>query len=223
MSRKNNPKETIERILTASTKLFSQKGFDKTSMQDIIDASNMSKGAIFYHFKSKEEIFNAVLEKQFEHGRQLISQHLDKMKGLTAKEKLKNLLEMDFADEAVPIPIGIVSAAINSPHLILAAMRGALKKNAPLIAEIIQEGVADGSITTEFPNECAEVFLLLCNFWCQPYTFECDLPNVYKRIKFFQHLMRQSGMDIITDELITAFIKYTENVQKEIIKWTAQN
>lgn len=66
MTRKNNPKQAIENIITISAKLFAEKGYDKTSMQDIADAVGMSKGGIFHHFSSKEDIFNAVMERQFE-------------------------------------------------------------------------------------------------------------------------------------------------------------
>lgn len=44
MTRKNNPKQAIENIITISAKLFTEKGYDKTSMQDIADAVGMSKG-----------------------------------------------------------------------------------------------------------------------------------------------------------------------------------
>ncbi len=47
MTRKNNPKQAIENIITISAKLFAEKGYDKTSMQNIVDASGMSKGGIF--------------------------------------------------------------------------------------------------------------------------------------------------------------------------------
>jgi len=223
MPRKNNPKETVERILTASLELFCEKGFDKTSMQDIVDASDISKGAIFYHFNSKEEIFNAGMEKYLEHKKQLMSQLFVEIKGLTAKEKLKSLIEKSLADEEDFEANKVLATAIDSPHLLLAIMRGGLKKSAPLIAEIIREGVADGSITTEFPDECAEVFLLLYNYWCEPYIYECDLPTIYRRLTFLQFLMKQLGVDIITDEIITASMKFTENLYREVIKWTAQN
>lgn len=59
MARKNNPKQAIENIITISAKLFAEKGYDKTSMQDIADAVGMSKGGIFHHFNSKEEIGRA--------------------------------------------------------------------------------------------------------------------------------------------------------------------
>ena len=52
-----------ENIVQESLQLFSLKGFLGTSMNDILDAANTSKGGFYNHFKSKEELFYAVLEK----------------------------------------------------------------------------------------------------------------------------------------------------------------
>ncbi|HWI49607.1 MAG TPA: helix-turn-helix domain-containing protein, partial [Rummeliibacillus sp.] len=65
MARNKYPKQTLEQILFVSTKLFEEKGYEKTSIQDIIDGLGMSKGAIYHHFKSKEDILNAVMDQQF--------------------------------------------------------------------------------------------------------------------------------------------------------------
>lgn len=66
MQKKYDSKVTIETILTVSTKLFLEKGFDKTSMRDIAEAANVSKGAIYHHFKSKDDVINAVTKRQTE-------------------------------------------------------------------------------------------------------------------------------------------------------------
>lgn len=52
-----------ENILEAATVFFSEKGFRDTSMGKIARGSGVADGTIFYHFKTKEELFLAVLEK----------------------------------------------------------------------------------------------------------------------------------------------------------------
>lgn len=205
MARKNNPKQAIENIITISAKLFAEKGYDKTSMQDIVDAVGMSKGGIFYHFDSKEEIFNAVMEKQFEQIIETINQWFDEMHGLTAKEKLRGLIKRNLMDEKIiKEASNMVSSAIESPQIILAFTQNNVKKLAPIIADVIQEGIEDRSISTAFPNECAEILLLLLNFWCDTNIFQGDFSTLYKRFRFLQHLMRQLGVDILEDEIINA-------------------
>lgn len=212
MTRKNNPKQAIENIITISAKLFAEKGYDKTSMQDIADAVGMSKGGIFHHFSSKEDIFNAVMERQFEQITETVKKWLDEMHGLTAKEKLRGLIKRNLMDEKIIKESGnMISSAAESPQIILAFTQDNVKKLAPIIADVIREGIEDRSISTAFPNECAEVLLLLLNFWCDMDIFQGDFSTLQKRFRFLQHLMRQLGVDILEDEIINSISDFYEN------------
>lgn len=65
MARNKYPEETYQLILDVSTRLFFEKGYERTSLQDIIDGlGGLTKGAIYYHFHSKEEILIAVVERR---------------------------------------------------------------------------------------------------------------------------------------------------------------
>jgi AcrR family transcriptional regulator len=50
-------------ILEAAVKLFAQKGFDRATVDEVAAEANTAKGTIFYNFKSKDDIFRAILEK----------------------------------------------------------------------------------------------------------------------------------------------------------------
>ena len=77
MARNKHPEQTVTRILdTASCPLF-QKGYDKTTLQDIIDATKLSKGAIYHHFASKEDIFYAVCDRIGQRNEAVLSQVRD--------------------------------------------------------------------------------------------------------------------------------------------------
>ena len=52
-----------EDILRVATRFFSEKGFKDTSMADLAEMTGVAQGTIFYHFHSKEELFNFVLEE----------------------------------------------------------------------------------------------------------------------------------------------------------------
>lgn len=215
MARKNNPKQTIENIISVSAKLFIEKGYDKTSIQDIVNALGMSKGAITHHFNSKEDIFKAVMEMQFEQITESIKQMLDEMHGLTAKDKLKSLVRRNLTDEMIKESGNMIASAIESPHIILAFTQGSLKKHAPILADVMREGIKDGSISTPFPDECAEVLLLLLNFWCDTDVIQGDFSTLRKRFLFLQYLLRQVGVDILEDEIIESInIFYERNNEK---------
>ena len=66
MARNKYPEVTVEKILEVSQRLFMEKGYDNTTIQDIVnELGGLTKGAIYHHFKSKEEIINALGEKLF--------------------------------------------------------------------------------------------------------------------------------------------------------------
>jgi len=214
MSRKIDPKGTIEKILSVSAKLFTEKGYDKTSMQEIVEESGMSKGAIFHHFNSKEDILYSVISKQFEKIEQEVYEQIAKMQGKTAKEKFEYLLENTFGDEETNA-LGLIAEKTQSPPMIVAAMKDYVNKTAPILSDLMKEGIEDGSITTEYPDECAQVFILLCDVWCDPVIFESDTETLRKRMNFLQHLMKNLGVDIVSDSLIEKTLKFYEQFYRE--------
>ncbi len=56
-------RETREAILSASQKLFAKSGFASTSVDEIARAARITKGAVYWHFEGKEELFHAILER----------------------------------------------------------------------------------------------------------------------------------------------------------------
>jgi AcrR family transcriptional regulator len=55
--------QTQQQILDAAVEVFSQKGYHETRVDDIVAASGTSKGAVYFHFPSKETIFLSVIEE----------------------------------------------------------------------------------------------------------------------------------------------------------------
>ena len=59
--RRDVSEERKEQILDAAAEVFSRKGFDKARMDDIVEKTGLSKGALYWYFKSKDEIFEALV------------------------------------------------------------------------------------------------------------------------------------------------------------------
>ena len=61
MARNKYPELTVEKILDVAQKLFLEQGYEQTTIQDIVNnLGGMTKGAVYHHFKSKEEIINTL-------------------------------------------------------------------------------------------------------------------------------------------------------------------
>ena len=64
--RKSNNAEREERILDAAAELFIHFGYDKTTVSDIASEAGISKAAIYLHFKSKDDLLEALILRETE-------------------------------------------------------------------------------------------------------------------------------------------------------------
>jgi TetR/AcrR family fatty acid metabolism transcriptional regulator len=76
---------TRERILEAAEKLFAEKGFHETAMDEIVRAANVSKGGVYFHFPSKEELFFALLDKLADALQREVQREIARRRGAVAK------------------------------------------------------------------------------------------------------------------------------------------
>lgn len=202
MGKQHNSKKTIDTILTVSAKLFCEKGYDKTSLQDICKESGISKGAIYHHFASKEEILNAVTEQHLKGNEAIIATWLSEMESLNGKKSIESLLEKSFASPETHSLDEIMSSQVKSSEFIVSYMKDCVNRDAAIISNLIKKGINDGSISCDYPIEFAEVFLLLLNIWCDPVIFECNSEKLTTRLRFLQYLMKSMGLDVLSDTLL---------------------
>ena len=99
MARNKYPEVTVEKILDTAQQLFLEKGYDNTTIQDIVDhLGGLSKGAVYHHFKSKEEIIDAVSDRMFS-----VNNPFERVKDrsdLNGLEKLREAIRLNQSDEA---------------------------------------------------------------------------------------------------------------------------
>jgi TetR/AcrR family transcriptional repressor of nem operon len=69
-----NDKTTRDHIVEAADQLFYRQGYDHTSFADIADAVRISRGNFYYHFKSKDEILDAVIRERAANTRKMLAQ-----------------------------------------------------------------------------------------------------------------------------------------------------
>ena len=203
--RKDKSQAMREKILNTATQLFIQKGSEKTSMQDIAQTAGISKGAIYHHFKSKNEIVLAVIRSRQELMEEEMKQWLKATENLTGREQLQTILKSNLESQTARATDGIVGEYEKDAGFILTMMRDNLRIGAPLVSDIIKKGMADGSLRTQYPDQAAEVFLLLVNFWMHGTIFESDPEKLPERFHFLQFMMTSVGMDIFNDELLQLF------------------
>lgn len=205
MARNKHPEVTVERILDTAQRLFLEKGYDNTTIQDIVDAlGGLTKGAIYHHFKSKEEIMDAVGDRMF-----FANNPFEAVRGrsdLNALEKLREAIRLNQADasrtrmtiQAIPIT--------RNPRLLVDMIRSNRQILTPYYLELIQEGNRDGSIHTEYPREIAELLPLLTSLWLLPSVFPATKTEMKHKFYFLGDMLEKMGVPLM-DEGIYALVE----------------
>ena len=104
-----------------------------------------------------------------------------------------------------PVQEEIFAAAPNiskSPTLLFSMFRDTVDGVSPnYILPIIREGVADGTIRTDCPEELAELIILLANIWMNPMVFGNSPEQIYRKFSVFRQMMQSFGLDILDEEI----------------------
>ncbi len=158
-------KEAEERkneILDVAERLFGTKGFDNTSTRDILNEVGIARGTLYYHFKSKEDILDAMIDR-------MTGRLVEKAAALLAKKEIPVLKRLTMMMTALNVNGSLGQEIMEQVHkpqnaLMHQKMQERLLAGVnPLVTALIREGIAQGICKTEYPAEVAEMTLLYSN------------------------------------------------------------
>lgn len=149
-------------ILDAADELFGHKGFDGTSTNDILEKVGIARGTLYHHFKSKEHIMDALIERY--------------------SDRLLRSAQKIAADKSIPVVERIIRVVmalnlsggsskeimehIHKPQNALMhqkIQRMIVNGVTPILSDIIREGIQQGLFSTPFPYECMEMVVTYAN------------------------------------------------------------
>ena len=175
--------KTKRKIFETSMKLFAEKGYDATSIEEITATVGVAKGTLYYHFSSKEEIFNFLVDEGMKLLKNSISIKTDKMKN-----------SLDKIRAIVLIQIKILFKYENFMTIILNQIWGNDSRNKlckqyvfeyiHMVEEIVKEGIEKGEIVNKDPNIIASGIF---GFTCSSYIYkmqheEVDVQKLFNEI-----------------------------------------
>ena len=203
MARNKYPEETHKRILDVSTKLFFEKGYEQTSLQDIIDGlGGMTKGAIYHHFKSKEEILIAVVNRMCDDNSIEMARIRDDA-SLTGKQKLEKMFSKSLTNPRQKDMFTVTPNLMENPKLLVYYLKNVADLVVPdYIVPVIKQGVEDGSIKTDYPEELADAIMFLTDVWVNPVIFKMSDKQLINRIMLITDMLRPFGVELISQEMI---------------------
>jgi len=212
MPRNKHPEETIKKILDVSLQLFAEKGYEQTTVLDIVNnLGGLTRGAFYHHFKSKEEVLRAIYNRDDEEN----NPYYKAMKAdvPNGKERLKLVLRL-----------GLETTTQNAQHQALSSVVHQLLKSPRFMAEhlndmkidigqftiLLEEGMADGSLKQGNAKLIAELFVILINFWTIPNFFPATPEEMVTKVEMIIQIITSMGYDFIDDELVQMFLNLTE-------------
>lgn len=215
VARNKHPEETVNLILDVAFRLFMEKGYEHTSIQDIIDQlGGLSKGAIYHHFKSKENIFDALTSRMSEDSNRKLAALRDQ-KGLSGEEKLKAIFKESLNRPLQEDLFTVAPNFYNNPKLLNMFLHTIREESVPeYFLPIIRQGIADGSIRTDYPEELAELIGLVANTWLNPMIFDSTEEESYRKLMVFGQMMAGFGIDVVDDEMTNRLKELVSIYQK---------
>ena len=165
MSRRPDSSEIRRnQILDAATKVFVRLGFQHARMDDIVEESGLSKGTLYWYFKSKEDIINAILRRLFAGALESLESLLE-AEG-TVSERLVQLTSdrvtgMKRMSSLVPIIFEFYAVAVHQ-QWVKQFIGEYFKHFRGLLEDLIQQGIDRGEF---YPVNAAETAISLASMY----------------------------------------------------------
>lgn len=150
-------------ILDVAERLFGTKGFDRTSTNDILNEIGIARGTLYYHFKSKEEILDAMIGR-------IMKRLIEKAETVAAQKDVPVLQRLTMMMLSLNVSDGSLGQELlkqmHKPQNAL--MHQKMEKSLlsginPIITGLIKEGAEQGICQTDYPEEAAEMAFLYTN------------------------------------------------------------
>jgi AcrR family transcriptional regulator len=152
-------------ILDAALQLVYSKGYEKMTIQDILDKLQISKGAFYHYFDSKADVLEALVERMVVEQVEPLLLSAVNDPHLTALEKLQHYFDTAVrwktSEKALMLELMRVWYSDENALARQKMMALMIKHVTPLFREIIHQGVQDGDFTTTYPEYASQVIINL--------------------------------------------------------------
>ncbi|WP_394897217.1 TetR/AcrR family transcriptional regulator [Clostridium paraputrificum] len=154
-----NGEERKHEILDIAKELFIEKGYENTSIVNILEKVGIAKGTLYYYFTSKEEILDAIIDRISE---KIFykAQEISKDPSLSVQEKILGVvMSLNIEDDKEK---KIVNNIHNLQNLLMHQKQfdSIIDNVVPILTKVICEGIEKGIFNTDYPLETVEMILI---------------------------------------------------------------
>lgn len=198
MNREEKSKNSRDKIIQSAFSLFSSKGYESTSTQDIINLSGLSRGAMYHHFKSKEDILRSITEGFYSEMDSFL-ENLVADTTLTAKDKMMKII-IHSADDYTHKQMVECYWSEKIPFALLEEVRYLNNVCAPYLGKIIEQGAQNHEYECEYPQELAEILIFAVDVLLNPTLFSRSYAEVCRRLDFLYLILKKMEISIIDSD-----------------------
>lgn len=149
-------------ILDVARKLVYTKGYEQMSIQNILDALKISKGAFYHYFDSKQSLLDGLIERMLDDAEQVLRPIVD-AKDLSAIEKMRRYFDTagrwKVAQKKFMLDLFRVWRADANAIMRQKQEVASIKRIAPMLTEIIRQGIDEGVFSTKYPEQFGNIFV----------------------------------------------------------------
>jgi AcrR family transcriptional regulator len=189
--REDVSEERKEQILDAATEVFAQKGFDHARMDDIVEETGLSKGALYWYFKSKDDIIFGIMDRLF----RLEFKALEELKDddSSASESLEQFTDLAIKDinrmmRFMPITYEFLALAFRN-KLVQKAIKQYMNSYVSILDPMIQRGVDSGEFKEVNPREVSAAVGAIIEGTMLLWVYDRSLIDPEKNIRSSIHLL----------------------------------
>ncbi|MCM1133869.1 MAG: TetR/AcrR family transcriptional regulator [Ruminococcus flavefaciens] len=183
---KNDKKDLI---LEAAQELMFQMTDKDISVNLIAKKAGIAKGSVYYYFKSKDEILDAVVEKCYKNAIHEFFRELDSEKSALQKINLlfDSIIKSEFSNKEKNL---IVNLHLSDDVVLHNKMKMiAVQEISPILTALLKQGCIEGSIQTEYPKESAEMIVAVLTFFLDDTFFPSGSISLDYKLKFFSYCL----------------------------------
>ena len=149
--------ERRNEIIETAGKLFEEKGYEQTQVQDIVNEIGVAKGLFYYYFKSKDEVMEELADRYADAIIDAVNKLIDK--DITTFDKINRIFQIfiDSAEKKFGIFMGILNVKNGITHERIFFNVG--KKMVPLVTELILSGNDNGECNCSDPKFITEFLI----------------------------------------------------------------
>ena len=171
-------------ILVVARELFVKKGYEQTSVNDILKIVNIAKGTFYYYFASKEEVLEAIILDIVEEGawraEKILRDNSIPLVNRIMMAIMAQAPEFEGSDEIKEELHKVENAKLEQLYL-----RAMLKRMTLVLHEPVLEGIERDIFHMEYPTECIESILLMGHMMFDCDVFEWKMEDYPKKIQAF--------------------------------------